>query len=50
MQLEADLLSVPAKAAAFALSVPACALAAATAPWRSWLRHGTSPVPRCPAG
>jgi uncharacterized membrane protein len=37
MQLEADLLNVPARIAAFALSVPVCAIALATAPWQSWL-------------
>jgi uncharacterized membrane protein len=37
MQLEADLLNAPARIAAFALSVPVCAIAVATAPWKSWL-------------
>lgn len=40
MQLEADLLSVPAKIAALVLALPACAVAAATAPWKSWLGRG----------
>jgi uncharacterized membrane protein len=40
MQLEADLLSVPAQAAALAIALPAYALAAAVAPWRSWLGRG----------
>jgi len=37
MQLEAELLSAPVRLAALALALPAAALAAATAPWRSWL-------------
>jgi uncharacterized membrane protein len=37
MQLEADLLSASAKIAALVLALPACAVAAATAPWKSWL-------------
>jgi uncharacterized membrane protein len=37
MQLDADLLSVPAKITALALALPAFAVATATAPWRSWL-------------
>jgi uncharacterized membrane protein len=40
MQLEADLLSAPAKIAALVLALPACAVAAATAPWKSWLGRG----------
>jgi uncharacterized membrane protein len=37
MQLDAELLSVPAKIVALAGALPACAAAAAGAPWRSWL-------------
>lgn len=37
MQLEAALLSVPAKVVALAGALPALALALATAPWRGWL-------------
>jgi uncharacterized membrane protein len=37
MQLEADLLSVPVKVAALALALPACWLAAVSAPWKTWL-------------
>ena len=37
MQLEADLLSVPARIAALALTLPVGAVAAASAPWKSWL-------------
>ncbi len=37
MQLEGELLSVPAKVVALAGALPALAIAIATAPWRSWL-------------
>ena len=37
MQLEAELLSFPVKVAALSLALPACALALATAPWKTWL-------------
>lgn len=37
MQLEAELLSTPARIAALALALPAVLAAAASAPWRGWL-------------
>jgi uncharacterized membrane protein len=37
VQLEAELLTTPARVAALVLTLPAVALAAATAPWAGWL-------------
>jgi uncharacterized membrane protein len=37
MQLEAELLTTPARVAALVLALPAVALATATAPWQGWL-------------